>query len=774
MRRIVGLFFFLCLCGSVQADGQDDIINLSYQKARRALSEGKYESASSQYTQLLKYNLPKNTRVNVLNELGVCYKNLGEYAKAEKCLEQSIVLARTRNKDIIRINLSNLYLISGGYQKAIDCLNQVTNQDLLPEKLLNLSHAHFRRSEEGDAAIAIKLIGDCIELLDTVADTESFCIALQNRGYIYWNLDSLCKANNDIEAALRIMPSDRNLYYTTLANLAMVKASISDFSSALTFIEDVLVWQKNNIGIRHPDYIISLRKKAEILLMMSQTQKAKDAFKTYYEAEKEWILSTFPTLSEQRRLDFWASKKPHLSEIFQLGNTDADFLYEVALMRRHIALLGKNEVQSLSEKFAVTSTTIRKSLSSKDVAIEFVCYYDYERKDTIYAALLMSRNASTKHIHLFTKKELHGYKFNRFLDLETCVCTASDRNKNYIYRDTLLAKKIWDPILQEIPSKINHIYFAPDGLLQMLAIEYLPHPILDSFTIQRLTSTANICRKGHKKEGSGSLIIGGVVYDELFETTDTAREANHAAYDYFIEQCGGIAFNHLQGTAVEVDSIRQIVLTSSGSDPICTTESYLKQNMGEYAIIHLATHGYSLNVTVQAPPLSMRDSLMADNSLLASGIVLAGANVAGSGNMTEDGLLSSRELCELDLSNVDLVILSACQTAQGYISDEGPAGVVRGLKKAGVRTVIATLWEVNDEATKIFMNAFYKAWRLSGKSKSDAMAIAQQTVRDYSKTNQGRRAKTLTSLGKTNIKISDSKPYYQPKYWAPFILIDDI
>ena len=50
---------------------------------------------------------------NVLNELGVCYKNLGEYAKAEGCLEKSLNLARPKNRDAIRINLSNLYLISG-------------------------------------------------------------------------------------------------------------------------------------------------------------------------------------------------------------------------------------------------------------------------------------------------------------------------------------------------------------------------------------------------------------------------------------------------------------------------------------------------------------------------------------------------------------------------------------------------------------------------------------------------------------------------------------
>lgn len=51
--------------------------------------------------------------------------------------------------------------------------------------------------------------------------------------------------------------------------------------------------------------------------------------------------------------------------------------------------------------------------------------------------------------------------------------------------------------------------------------------------------------------------------------------------------------------------------------------------MNKYTLVHLATHGYSLKVMVKNPPLSMRDSLMADHSLLASGLVFSGANIAG-------------------------------------------------------------------------------------------------------------------------------------------------
>lgn len=81
----------------------------------------------------------------------------------------------------------------------------------------------------------------------------------------------------------------------------------------------------------------------------------------------------------------------------------------------------------------------------------------------------------------------------------------------------------------------------------------------------------------------------------------------------------------------------------------------------------------------------------------------------------EDGLLSARELCDIDLTGTELVVLSACQTAQGVVSDEGPAGLVRGLKRAGVKTVIATLWSVDDKATALFMKALYENWKVKNR-----------------------------------------------------------
>ena len=102
----------------------------------------------------------------------------------------------------------------------------------------------------------------------------------------------------------------------------------------------------------------------------------------------------------------------------------------------------------------------------------------------------------------------------------------------------------------------------------------------------------------------------------------------------------------------------------------------------------------------------------------------------------------------MDLTGTDLVVLSACETGLGEITSEGVFGLQRAFKKAGVQTLIMSLWKVDDNATSLFMRTFYKQW-LGGKSKHAAFLDAQAAVREY--------------------KESD---YSNPYYWASFIMLD--
>ena len=168
------------------------------------------------------------------------------------------------------------------------------------------------------------------------------------------------------------------------------------------------------------------------------------------------------------------------------------------------------------------------------------------------------------------------------------------------------------------------------------------------------------------------------------------------------------------------------------------------------SIIHLSTHGFYLvgfdkysEYFDKLLPYSIKD-----NSMLLSGILLADANSAlrqpNEKTPLNDGVITAEEIAMLDLRNTELVVLSACETAIGVNMQEGFGGLVRAFKNAGVKSVLASLWQVPDDATAKLMISFYKIW-LSGTEMHLALKMAQKEI---------------------------SKLYPDPYYWASFIFLD--
>jgi len=113
--------------------------------------------------------------------------------------------------------------------------------------------------------------------------------------------------------------------------------------------------------------------------------------------------------------------------------------------------------------------------------------------------------------------------------------------------------------------------------------------------------------------------------------------------------------------------------------------------------------------------------------------------------MEEDGILTSFEIGNMNLSNTDLVVLSACNTGLGEIKNNGIVdGLSRAFKKAGVDKMIVSLWEVSDAHTSKFMTAFYKNW--NGK---------------HHDVNHAYR----------NTQLEMKEKYSDPMHWGAFILI---
>jgi len=144
----------------------------------------------------------------------------------------------------------------------------------------------------------------------------------------------------------------------------------------------------------------------------------------------------------------------------------------------------------------------------------------------------------------------------------------------------------------------------------------------------------------------------------------------------------------------------------------------------------------------------------AENPLLLSGLAFAGANRRTSAKRDEtDGILTAEEIAGINLEGVDWAVLSACDTGAGEIKvGEGVFGLRRAFKVAGAKTVIISLWPVEDEATRQWMATLYREHFLNGKDTGESVrAASMQILRQ-------RRAKHQTT---------------HPFYWGAFIAAGD-
>ena len=138
--------------------------------------------------------------------------------------------------------------------------------------------------------------------------------------------------------------------------------------------------------------------------------------------------------------------------------------------------------------------------------------------------------------------------------------------------------------------------------------------------------------------------------------------------------------------------------------------------------------------------------------LIRSGLIFAGANkIFQNPNHVEsqdDGILTTLEISGMDFHDVDLAVLSCCQSGDGTITSDGVLGLQRGFKKAGAKTILMSLWKVNDSATSILMKKFYENLAKE-MTTTEALRIAQQSLREF-----------------------DKGIYDDPYYWAAFVLLD--
>lgn len=703
------------------------------------------------------------TEFRIRTQRGAEYLQKGQFYQAESCYHAAVVRMDSVDKyfaDLARINLARVYSLTGRFTQADSLLCMIHG-----EKDMVRTHRSANYIFSNDASAAIRLLPDSVL---EVMDEPWQSVARQNRGYAYWQQKNYKMAEPDLERAIKTLAPP--VLYATMANLAIVKACMSQYDSALAMIDSAI----NHLNISSEDYRICIRKRASILLMMQDIQRAEQQYRLYFTNCRTHLIENFAQMTEQNRLDFWKKEKPLLSEIFALENHAPDFLLDVALFRREVALLGRADSVNIPHRLAITGRDVRAKMQKDEVSIDFVRYI---KNDTVwYGAIVVPSLRSgrkVRFVSLCTEQDMDDFRTEIY-------AVSGEESKSYIYENRTLAHLIWDRLLPYMKDA-KHIYFAPDGILHMLAIEYL-YPLIDenpSVSLHRLTSISRLLDRKPRKPicQQKILAVGGLRYSRLYAQHDSLG-LHHEAASYFSRVTNAAPwFNSLSGALQELQQIDSIHTGDASANTIMT-EGMLHRLWRDtsYTITHFATHGYALHVDVPAIPYMMRDSITEDQSLWASGIAMSGANKAYQRPCGEDAIVSAREICDMDLRHIDLMVVSACQGAQGHVADEGPAGLVRGLKKAGVRTVVATLWAINDESTSLLMGEFYR--QLKTCSPTEAMRRAQKYVREYESLFPYywdpacmcyRNVKPWDVQRMTRVRRFES-----PYYWAAFLVIDDI
>lgn len=520
----------------------------------------------------------------------------------------------------------------------------------------------------------------------------------------------------------------------------------------------------------------ALRKTAKILMLKYDgtgiyNPQALQYYKEYLALSKKFIDQNFVRMSASEREQYWLAEQPFATDCYRLEGRDAGFLYDVALFSKAILLQMNRQFKpdmSLSNRKQTLSSIrttwldVKRAMPRGSSAIEFITY---EKRGEIYigALVINKESKSPVFVEIVSYDSLFNYPLENGITLGEALSSNESEMKNLIYRNLNLRNLIWNRKLINVIEQSKSIYFAADDLLHLLAIEYLLPEKLERKPFYRMTSTRLLAERSHKQKISNVLFCGGVNYESK-EKEEEGKNNDKVAYYRMSHEIMGLPY--LSGSLTEVDSIS--IYRNNPKDSILVgmqaSEGVLRNLLGKYSVIHLATHGYLSNSTSYASDLIPAS---ADEQLSNSCLFLAGAESCMSNSSFSpdnyDGILSARELADQDLSHVSLVVLSACQSGLGYICTDGVYGLQRGLKTAGVKAIIASLWSVDDQATMLLMRKMYE-YLGQGNPLHEAFSKARLYLKTATIEERYRRSQLPDLIVEKN--------FDDPMYSDAFILID--
>lgn len=726
-------------------------------------------------------------RASSLYNVAYVYAALSDYKHAFDLLDQSLALREPGNKGSTYMLTCYFKALSGEPEKALEpCEKGIT--ELQASGSSRVAEAYTAKGVAyamlGKHTEALPLFDQAlaIQTNEKTSSREGAAITQGWRGESLMALGQAEKALKSYEGAYDFWKKkDPNGAAMALVGMAKAERARNRFSEALKNVEEAIALiepLRTNVtseGLRTGYFSTKIDYYdlyIDLCMKLAETGDSARQIAAFEASERERARSLIDTLAKAR-FEGGLRSDPELAGLVSKYHN----------IQRGIqkARLEHKQANDLQKEQAVVELKLRTQYP-RYAALMFpqpLKVSDVQKlldDDTLLLEFALGQERS--YVWAVTPTELHGYKLPPRTEIEATALqltkhlSAGQRLRGEMTAQrTLRLKKdeaaYWPQatafsrtLFGQIPSLAHkkHLLIVADGQLQYLPFGALPTPdasannvgaaLVKDHEITTLPSASvlSVLRETTGRERPAKLLA--VFADPVFEPDDTRIQLTHRknVVKPLAEKAGDLAqalrdvdpndntgkLGRLYASGKEARQILDLVPRSARLEAIgldANRNKVTSSELAQYRIVHFATHG-----------------LLDEKRPELSGVVLSLYDEQG--RYHRDGYLLLNDIYNLKLP-VDLVVLSACRTGLGRpIRGEGLIGLTRGFMYAGSRGVLASLWNVDDDATAELMKRFYQKMLKEGMTPSAALSAAQWSM-------------------------SGDKFWSNPYYWAGFVLQGD-
>ena len=486
--------------------------------------------------------------------------------------------------------------------------------------------------------------------------------------------------------------------------------------------------------------LLELRLYSKGLLLNENQRIAKALLNADNQAIKEDYLA-FSTLKKQ--LAKYAGLNPAQLSAAKINLTELE--EKTNLLEKKLVQASRDFSNWQSSQKQI-SDAVFSQLEEDEIAIEIIRFRETLHSDItnkiLYNYLIVNKKDNILTYKLLSQKNGNTLENANY---ENYFLEATRREGNVSLMQEL-GNIYWKNIDAELIGK-KKIYISLDGIYHKINLETLQNQegkyLGELYNFVILTNLKEIAEpvENTLPQQPTAVLIGNPAYDlenlKQYDLPEGWADAETRSFE----------LKPNPYTQKEVVAIDKILNKSNWKSSLYVKkeakEEVLKNLDFSPTLLHIASHGYYVEKNKNTSNFSFGN---AKNPLLHSMLFLSGAQntLQGKNIGEDDGIFTAYEMSNLNLRKTQLVVLSACHTGLGKIKNgEGVYGLQRAVMSAGAKSLIISLWEVDDKATQELMTNFYSFWT-TGNDLHEAFKKAQMAV-----------------------KIK----YPQPFYWGGFMLI---